>query len=225
MPAVTRIGDADVTHCTGMTRAVGSPNVFANNIPVSRQGDNNTTHLLPGVPCPPHAAPIATGSTTVKTNNVGTGRVGDAISGISRLNSILLCLFASSVIILLNTLSGTNNETNEIWSSILVLIPLVINFIIYSLVDYQEEQLTTGFDSRSKNRNESLLVVKDWEQHLLSLSRTYKNNDVLISEIERIKNIVNYSSFFRSTESKDLLTKIKSSSNTNELLDLFSEVK
>lgn len=81
MPAVTRIGDADVTHCTGMTRAVGSPNVFANNILVSRQGDNNTTHLLPGVPCPPHAAPIATGSTTVKTNNVGTGRVGDAISG------------------------------------------------------------------------------------------------------------------------------------------------
>mgnify|MGYP003313583940 CR=1 FL=1 len=38
MPAVTRIGDADVTHCSGMTRAVGSPNVFANNIPVSRQG-------------------------------------------------------------------------------------------------------------------------------------------------------------------------------------------
>ena len=29
MPAVTRIGDADVTHCSGMTRAAGSPNVFA----------------------------------------------------------------------------------------------------------------------------------------------------------------------------------------------------
>ena len=58
MPAVTRIGDADVAHCTGMTRAVGSTNVFVNSIGVSRQGDNNTTHLLPGVPCPPHAAPI-----------------------------------------------------------------------------------------------------------------------------------------------------------------------
>ena len=46
MPAVTRIGDADVTHCSGMTRAVGSPNVFANNIPVSRQGDVNTTHSV-----------------------------------------------------------------------------------------------------------------------------------------------------------------------------------
>ena len=45
MPAVTRIGDADVAHCSGMTRAEGSSNVFVNGIAVSRQGDNNTGHL------------------------------------------------------------------------------------------------------------------------------------------------------------------------------------
>ena len=81
MPAVTRIGDADVAHCSGMTRAEGSGDVFANGISVSRQGDNNTSHLLPPVPCPSHAAPIAVGSTTVFTNGKGTGRIGDAISG------------------------------------------------------------------------------------------------------------------------------------------------
>ena len=81
MPAVTRIGDADVTHCSGMTRAVGSGNVFANGIGVSRQGDVNTTHLLPGNPCPPHAAAISSGSSTVKVNSKGCGRVGDGISG------------------------------------------------------------------------------------------------------------------------------------------------
>tara|TARA_A200000159_G_C7326915_1_gene341381 strand:- start:1172 stop:1459 length:288 start_codon:yes stop_codon:yes gene_type:complete len=81
MPAVTRIGDADVTHCSGMTRAQGSPNVNANGIPVSRQGDNNTTHLLPGVPCPAHSAPIASGSSTVFINGKGCGRIGDGISG------------------------------------------------------------------------------------------------------------------------------------------------
>ena len=65
MPAVTRIGDADVTHCSAMTRAQGSSDVFVNNIGVSRQGDLNTTHLLPPniPPCPSHAAGIATGST------------------------------------------------------------------------------------------------------------------------------------------------------------------
>jgi uncharacterized Zn-binding protein involved in type VI secretion len=65
-----------------MTRAAGSGNVFVNGIAVSRQGDVNTGHLLPGGrSCPSHAAPIATGSTTVFINNVGCGRVGDAIAG------------------------------------------------------------------------------------------------------------------------------------------------
>ena len=81
MPAVTRIGDADVVHCSGMTRAVGSGNVFVNGIGVSRQDDNNTGHLLPGPVCPGHSAPITTGSTTVFVNSKGTGRIGDAITG------------------------------------------------------------------------------------------------------------------------------------------------
>ena len=81
MPAATRIGDADVPHCSGMVRAEGSPNVFVNSIPWSRQGDNNTGHLLPPAPCPGHAAPIAVGSTTVFVNLKGAGRVGDGISG------------------------------------------------------------------------------------------------------------------------------------------------
>jgi|TARA_B110000967_G_C18737804_1_gene486080 uncharacterized Zn-binding protein involved in type VI secretion len=81
MPAATRIGDADVAHCSGMVRAVGSGNVFVNGIPWSRQGDNNTGHLLPGSPCPGHAAPITSGSGTVFVNTKGAGRIGDGISG------------------------------------------------------------------------------------------------------------------------------------------------
>ena len=81
MPAVTRIGDADVAHCSGMSRAGGSGDVFVNGIGISRAGDNNTTHQLPGSPCPSHAAPIASGSSTVFVNGQGCGRVGDSISG------------------------------------------------------------------------------------------------------------------------------------------------
>jgi len=40
VPAVTRIGDADVAHCSGMTRAQGSSNVFVNGIAVGRVGDS-----------------------------------------------------------------------------------------------------------------------------------------------------------------------------------------
>ena len=81
MPAATRIGDADIPHCSGMVRAVGSNNVFVNGIPWSLQSHVNTPHLLPGDPCPTHAAPIAVGSPTVIVNGLGAGRIGDAIAG------------------------------------------------------------------------------------------------------------------------------------------------
>lgn len=81
MPAVTRLGDADVAHCSGMTRNGHSADVTINGIGVSREDDNNTSHLLPGSPCTGHAAPITVGSTTVFANGKGVGRIGDAISG------------------------------------------------------------------------------------------------------------------------------------------------
>lgn len=80
MPAATRIGDADIVHCSTPFRAEGSGDVFVNSIPWSRQGDNNTVHLLPGAPCPPHAAPITVGSSSVFVNGRGAGRIGDGIT-------------------------------------------------------------------------------------------------------------------------------------------------
>jgi uncharacterized Zn-binding protein involved in type VI secretion len=80
MAAVTRIGDNDAAHCSGMVRAQGSGNVFVNGRPVSCQSHKNTVHLLPGAPCPPHSKAIALGSSTVKVNGLGIGRVGDTVS-------------------------------------------------------------------------------------------------------------------------------------------------
>jgi len=79
MPAVTRVGDSEISHCSGMTRAQGSGNVFCNDKPVSREGDKNTVHKYPvGDKCPAHSTTISQGSTTVFVNgNNGIGRVGD----------------------------------------------------------------------------------------------------------------------------------------------------
>jgi uncharacterized Zn-binding protein involved in type VI secretion len=82
MPAATRIGDADLSHCSPMVRAGGSPNVFVNGVSWSRQGDKNTPHLKPaGDGCNGHAASISTGSNKVFINGKGAGRIGDSISG------------------------------------------------------------------------------------------------------------------------------------------------
>ena len=81
MPAVCRIGHADIPHCSGMVRQGGSSNVFVNGIGISRQTDVNTLHKKPPAPCPKHAKGITTGSNTVKINGLGCGRVGDPITG------------------------------------------------------------------------------------------------------------------------------------------------
>jgi len=82
MPAVCRGDsvDCDVVHCSKPQRDQRSDNVKVNGIGISRQGDNNTPHLLPAPICPVHVAPIAIGSTTVFINSKGCGRIGDSIS-------------------------------------------------------------------------------------------------------------------------------------------------
>ena len=80
--AATRVGDKDIVHdCVQQVRAEGSQDVFVNGISWSRQGDNNTTHNYSPTCMPVHAAPIATGSTTVFVNGKGAGRVGDSVAG------------------------------------------------------------------------------------------------------------------------------------------------
>ena len=81
MPAVCRIGHADIPHCSGMVRQGGSSNVFVNGIGISRETDVNTLHKKPPAPCPKHAKGITTGSLTVKVNGKGCGRIGDPITG------------------------------------------------------------------------------------------------------------------------------------------------
>lgn len=78
MPAVTRIGDIDLPHCSLMVRAIGSGSVFVNGRPVSFQGCVNTVHLMPfGRFCEPHTGAIILGSTTVFVHGFGVGRLGD----------------------------------------------------------------------------------------------------------------------------------------------------
>jgi len=96
MPAVCRGNsiDADIPHCSTPLRDVCSSNVKVNGTGISRQGDNNTTHLLPGAPCPAHAAAITTGSTTVFVNGKGCGRIGDVITGCTSVASGSSSVFA-----------------------------------------------------------------------------------------------------------------------------------
>ena len=145
----------------------------------------------------------------------------EPVSIISKINITLICLSLSSLIILVNTLIAKDFTQ---WSSILILIPLVIGFIAYSLTGYQEEQLTKGFEKRSQERNESITFKEEWKNYICFLKEKYSSEATLIRETERIENIIEYSSYFRTSESKDLFESIKNTTNIEKLVNLLKKV-
>ena len=96
MPAICRGDgvDRDNVHCSLPYRDQCSTTVFVNGTGISSKGDLNTSHVLPGAPCPPHTAPIALGSTTVFADTKGVGRIGDTISGCTSVASGSANVFA-----------------------------------------------------------------------------------------------------------------------------------
>lgn len=78
-PPVTRLGDSCTGHgCFPPRPSVSaSPNVFANGIPVHRQGDAWAVHCC-GPAC--HGSVLAMGSSTVFANGIPVGRIGDPVA-------------------------------------------------------------------------------------------------------------------------------------------------
>jgi uncharacterized Zn-binding protein involved in type VI secretion len=81
MPAVARLGDPGVVHCSGYTIATASGDVFVNDRGAVRVGDSSTSHLRPGSPCPAHTSAVSSGSGSVYVNGRALARKGDPLSG------------------------------------------------------------------------------------------------------------------------------------------------
>lgn len=85
MPAVARVGDPGIVHCSGYVVASGSPDVIINDRPAARLGDPSTSHLRPGAPCVPHVSNIVSASPDVYVNGLPLARVGDPLGGCTRI--------------------------------------------------------------------------------------------------------------------------------------------
>jgi len=80
MPGVGRLGDWCTGHCCFPPRPniQSSTDVFANGIPVHRQGDMWLVHACPKAVCA--GATLVKGSSTVYANSKQMSRMGDPIS-------------------------------------------------------------------------------------------------------------------------------------------------
>ena len=151
-----------------------------------------------------------------------TGSKFDDITKVSKSRAAISCLLVSSLIILTHLFLHSIPTTLSI---ILSLVPPVIYIFIIGLFSFSNEQLLEGNKARSKQRNFSITSRESWGNYIEESSISLKENKDILSEIQRIKNILDYSSFFRSEKSIELLTKVKETNNIDEILLILKKVR
>jgi len=119
----------------------------------------------------------------------------DSVTTVSQGYSNLWSLLVAAI----TSLTGTIlHQTGSYWLIAAVAGTVVIIEVIGGLGSYSDEQLTAGSEVRSQERTGSISTKEEYSQELLNLSRVFAGDREIDIEIERIRSILNYSSFFRS---------------------------
>ena len=91
------------------------------------------------------------------------------------------------------------------------------------MFDYSNEQLEEKFLERSSERNFSIESRGIWEMYLDQIESKYTNSTKIQNEIKRIRNILPYSSFFRSEKSKTIMAQVEKINNEDNLVSLLKK--
>ncbi len=154
--------------------------------------------------------------------------------------NILFCsLSFATIAIILKFLTLLSNE----WAIGLTILPLISNTIIAELLSYSNK-----YASRKKNawvKTNQLLEVKQlekskedseqwdlqvqnrnqWKIFLEQASLDYLSSPEIIQEISRIQDILEYSSFFRSEESLNILSNLRENPEITHMLVILRRIK
>ena len=169
---------------------------------------------------------------------LGNKREG-AIVKFGTANVLLSCLLVSSISVFLNLVQAAENEL----SIALIVAPLIINTIIAELFSVSNKQIgkkrdawmntnkeieesqSRSLEDISKERNISLRTREDWKKYLQQASIDHLGNSEILDEIIRIKDIVPFSSYFRTEESSATLKMLEQGLGGSALLQILREVK
>ena len=151
-----------------------------------------------------------------------TGSKFDDITKVTKSKATISCLLVSSLIVLSHLFIHSIPTTLSI---ILSLVPFVIYIFISGLFSFSNEQLLEGNKARSIQRDFSITARESWGNYIEESSIALKDNKDISLEINRIKNILDYSSFFRSEKSIDLLTKVKATNDIDDILLILKKVR
>ena len=154
-------------------------------------------------------------------------------------NVLFICLFISSLSVLLNLLKSIDNEL----SIILIVTPLIANTIIAEIFSASnkvllkkkeawsetnrklEERQKKVSEENAQFRNKSIQYREAWKAYLKQASIDYLDISEIMDEITRLKEIVEYSSYFRSQLSEETLSRLKTNLDISEVLLIFKGIK
>ena len=88
-----------------------------------------------------------------------------------------------------------------------------------------EEAQIKKSKEKSKARDLSKSYKKEWKTYLKKASASFSNNQEIINEIDRIKDILEFSSFFRKSDCMEDLYLIKLSEDELEVLAILKDIK
>ena len=154
-------------------------------------------------------------------------------------NSLLFCFLISTISIFAYLYGGINLEI----SLLLVIAPLIANLIFNEIFSISSKQIGKQKDNwvakgkeleeaqiekskeKSKARDLSKGYRKEWKAYLKKASTDFSNNQEIINQIDRIMDILEFSSFFRNSDCMDNLNILKASANELEVLDILKDIK
>ena len=107
--------------------------------------------------------------------------------------------------------------------TILIIFSTLASFFLTGLFDYSNEQLEEKFLERSSERNFSIESRNQWEIYLDQIENKFENSTKIQNEIKRIRNILPYSSFFRSDKSKKIIAQVENISDEDNLVSILKK--
>ncbi len=162
---------------------------------------------------------ISSGLIVFNVQSLITGPESDPIVKNAKTRGLLVCLLISSLSILIEF----SFEEKNLLPTIVIIFSTLASFFLTGLFEYSNEQLEEKFLERSSERNFSIESRDLWEIYLDQIENKYESSTKIQDEIKRIRNILPYSSFFRSEKSKTIMAQVEKINNEDNLVSILKK--
>ena len=162
---------------------------------------------------------VSSGLTVFNVRNLIAGSEYDPIVKNAKTRGLVICLLISTLSILVEF----SFEEKNLIPTFFIIFSTIASFFLTGLFDYSNEQLEEKFLDRSSERNFSIESRDLWGVYLDQIESKFQNSIKIQNEIERIRKILPYGTFFRSKQSKIIMEKVQEINNEDNLVSILNK--